>query len=204
MIFRKKWIILAGTVLAVILILAGCGNDNRIDNMDSNMDSNMGSDMSSNMMEEAMSQPTQNEGQAAPMFELTDLDGNEVTLANLSGEKVYIKYWASWCSICLAGMDELNTLSTSETDFRVLSIVSPNYNGEKSTEDFTKWFNSLQADQTAQDITVLLDEDGTWAREFGIRGYPTSLYIGSDGVLVKSVPGHNTNEAIIESFNTIY
>lgn len=204
MIFRKKWIILAGTVLAVILILAGCGNDNRIDNMDSNMDSNMGSDMSSNMMEEAMSQPTQNEGQAAPMFELTDLDGNEVTLANLSGEKVYIKYWASWCSICLAGMDELNTLSTSETDFRVLSIVSPNYNGEKSTEDFTKWFKSLQADQTAQDITVLLDEDGTWAREFGIRGYPTSLYIGSDGVLVKSVPGHNTNEAIIESFNTIY
>lgn len=144
-----------------------------------------------------------NKGSAAPPFALKDLNGNEVSLAGLAGKKVYVKYWASWCPICLAGMDELNTLAGQSNDFQVITIVSPNFNGEQSTADFTKWFKGLQADQTGANITVLLDEDGKWARQFGIRGYPTSLYIGSDGILVKSAPGHNTNEVIAETFKTI-
>jgi len=137
------------------------------------------------------------------MFELNDLDGHPVKLADFAGEKVYVKYWASWCPICLAGMDELNDLSGQKQDFKVISIVSPNFNGEQSTADFTEWFKGLQAEQTGTNVTVLLDPNGTWARKFGIRGYPTSLYIGSDGVLVKTVPGHNTNETIVDTFQTI-
>ena len=98
----------------------------------------------------------------APMFDLTDLEGNRVALEDLSGEKVYVKYWASWCSICLAGLDELNTLAAQDNDFKVITIVSPDYNGEKSTAKFTKWFEKLSADN----LTVLLDEDGVWSKKF--------------------------------------
>lgn len=144
-----------------------------------------------------------NKGSAAPNFDLKDLDGNEVTLASLAGQKVYVKYWASWCPICLAGMDELNTLAGQSNDFKVITIVSPNYNGEQSAGDFTEWFRGLQAENTGKNIHVLLDEGGKWAKKFGIRGYPTSLYIGSDGILVKTAPGQNTNDVIIDNFKQI-
>ena len=67
----------------------------------------------------------------APMFDLNDLEGDQVALADLAGEKVYVKYWASWCSICLAGLDELNTLAAQDNDFKVITIVSPDYNARE-------------------------------------------------------------------------
>jgi thiol-disulfide isomerase/thioredoxin len=67
----------------------------------------------------------------APEFVLEDLDGNTVTLKD-PGQKVYVKYWASWCSICLAGLEELDSLAANETDFRVISIVNPNCHPQNS------------------------------------------------------------------------
>ncbi|AZN41590.1 TlpA family protein disulfide reductase [Paenibacillus albus] len=184
---RKKWSLVALTLLSLLLLLSACGNTKS----DSTAASN------------AVSVSVKNKGSAAPKFDLMDLDGNRVTLASLAGQKVYVKYWASWCPICLAGMDELNTLAGQKNDFKVITIVSPNYNGEQSTSDFTEWFKGLQAENTGKNIHVLLDPDGKWAKKFGIRGYPTSLYIGSDGVLVKTAPGQNTNDVIINTFKQI-
>ncbi|SDW03918.1 redoxin family protein [Paenibacillus sp. CF384] len=144
-----------------------------------------------------------NKGTAAPKFDLKDLDGNQVTLAGLAGQKVYVKYWASWCPICLAGMDDLDTLAGQTNDFKVITIVSPDYNGEQSASDFTAWFKGLQTENTATHVTVLLDEGGKWAKAFGVRGYPTSLYIGSDGILVKKAPGQNANDVITSTFKQI-
>ncbi len=141
-----------------------------------------------------------NDGKMAEDFELVNLAGESITLEQLSGERVYVKFWASWCSICLAGMDELNTLSADATDFKVISIVSPGFNGEMEKDEFITWFEGLDYDN----IEVLLDEDGTIAKAYGVRAYPTSAYIGSDGVLVKILPGHTENSMITETFEKIY
>ncbi|MFC3748584.1 TlpA family protein disulfide reductase [Paenibacillus sp. GCM10012306] len=141
-----------------------------------------------------------NKGQLAPAFKLKDLQGNEVSLADFKGQKVYVKFWASWCPICLAGLDELDQLSSEQHDYKVLTIVSPGYNGEQSAADFANWFSKRGYDH----IQVLMDDGGTWTRKFGVRGYPSSYYIGSDGILVKSAPGHNTNEVIAETFQSIH
>lgn len=141
-----------------------------------------------------------NEGKSAPAFDLMDLSGNAVSLESLKGERVYLKFWASWCSICLAGMEELNELAGSADDFKVITVVSPDFNGEQSSEEFTKWFESLGY----ENITVLLDEGGDIASEYGVRGYPTSAYIGSDGILVKQLPGHVDNASVTKSFEAIY
>lgn len=140
-----------------------------------------------------------NKGDAAPAFTLTDLKGDSVQLTDFEGKKVYVKYWASWCSICLAGLEELNNLAGEDHDFQVITIVAPNYKGEKSATAFTKWFNR----QPYDNLTVLLDEDGVWAKRFQVRAYPTSYYIGSDGILVKALPGHASNEQIIETLDEI-
>lgn len=81
-----------------------------------------------------------NKGDLASDFELMDTKGNIVKLSDLKGEKVYVKFWASWCSICLAGLEEVDTLAAQDNGFKVISIVSPGSNGEQSKEDFIKWF----------------------------------------------------------------
>lgn len=146
------------------------------------------------------SAPSANNGDAAPEFDLVDLEGNSHKLSDYEGQKVYIKFWASWCSICMAGMGELNELAGEENDFAVLSIVSPSSNAEKNSESFTKWFQGVQ---NTENVQVLLDEGGPVFEDYGVLAYPTSVYIGSDGVLVKSSPGHFSNEQIRETFETI-
>ncbi|GGG85793.1 redoxin family protein [Paenibacillus radicis (ex Gao et al. 2016)] len=178
-----KFILIAGVLLTV---LAACGANTK----ETMQDSTTGTVDNSKIM---------NKGTAAPSFSLSDLNGNEIQLADLKGQKVYVKYWASWCSICLAGLEDLNTLAGQNNNFHVITIVTPNYKGEKSKQDFTEWFPK----QPYPNITVLFDEDGVWAKKFGLRGYPSSYYIGSDGILVKSSPGHASNDTIMETFKEI-
>jgi len=140
-----------------------------------------------------------NTGKKAIDFELKDLQGKSHKLSDYAGKKVYIKYWASWCSICLAGLNEINTLSSGNSDFEVITIVSPGFRGEKKSEDFKKWFSGLEY----KNITVLLDEEGTISNKYEVRGYPTSSFIGSDGILVKTLPGHKSNEDIIAEFKNV-
>lgn len=147
-----------------------------------------------------MTEAVVNTGSEAPLFKLNDLEGNAVDLAALKGEKVYVKFWASWCPICLAGMEEVDKLAAEEQDFRILTVVAPDTNGEKSKEDFIQWFGGVEE---GKNLTVLLDEGGDITRAYGVRGYPTNVLIGSDGTLVKTLPGHLENERIKELMSGI-
>lgn len=140
-----------------------------------------------------------NKGELASDFALMDTKGNMIKLSDLKGEKVYAKFWASWCSICLAGLEEVDTLAAQDNGFKVITIVSPGSNGEQSKEDFIKWFEGLDA----KNLTVLLDVNGDVANAYGVRAYPTSFYIGSDGVLVKTQLGHNGNELILKAMEEV-
>lgn len=166
------------------------------------MEENTMADRSNGLDNNAMMDETgiMNQGNPAPDFEMMDLDGNLVKLSDFKGKKVYLKFWASWCPICLGGLEDINTLSAEENGFRVLTIVAPGQKGEKIADDFKKWFSGVE---NAENITVLFDTDGNYGTQTGVRGYPTSEYIGSDGVMVKLVPGHADNDTIKTTFESI-
>lgn len=207
----KKTMILWILLIISLLVFAGC-NDNSDNNMNNDMTQNNMIDnnnpMASNDVMEAMDEDEAmeeapmmtNEGDLALDFELMDLEGNTVSLSGLSGEKVYVKFWASWCSICVAGLDELDELSSQENDFEILTIVSPDYNGESSLSQFKTWYEK----QDMEHMTVLIDQDGDVARAYGVRAYPSSALIGSDGVMVHFVPGHLSGDVLINEFDKIY
>lgn len=140
-----------------------------------------------------------NDGEAAPDFSLKDADGNAYTLSGQSGKKVYIKFWASWCPICLSGLEELNTLAGEDNDFEIITVVAPGKNGEKSREEFIKWFKTLGY----SNIKVLFDETGETADAYTVRAYPTSAVVGTDGVLVSLSPGHLSSEQIKKAFEQV-
>ena len=125
-------------------------------------------------------------------FTLKDVKDQTINLADFRGKPTVIKIWASWCSVCLSGMADYVALSSSATDFNVISLVAPNKNGEKSAEDFKSWFSKLPYEQ----LTVLLDSDGTVSDKYGVRAFPTFVYITSDGTLGKVAVGYQDSETI--------
>lgn len=140
-----------------------------------------------------------NDGDSAFDFTLQDGEGNSFTLSDMQGEKVYIKFWASWCPICLSGLEELNELAKEEKDFEIITVVAPGSNGEKNKEDFIKWFDSLGYDN----VKVLFDESGDVLKEYGVRAYPTSAIIGTDGVLTGIYPGHMDKDTIHKTLEAV-
>ena len=134
-------------------------------------------------------------------FSLQGVDGKTYKLSDFKGKKVYLKFWASWCSICLSTLSDTNNLAKEQEgkDYVVLSVVSPTFNGEKSADDFKDWYKSLDY----KDFPVLLDSKGELIKEYGIRSYPSALFIGSDGFLAKSHIGYMSREEIEKTLKEI-
>ncbi|MCL1985840.1 MAG: redoxin family protein [Betaproteobacteria bacterium] len=126
---------------------------------------------------------------------LPGLDREPVSLAQFQGKKVYIKFWATWCPLCLAGLEDFTALAgqlSSSTDIAVISIVTPGLNGEVSKQDFSDWAR-------AQNLSfpIYFDESGAVTREFGIRAYPAAVYLSKTGAVMKKTVGDEPPEQIM-------
>lgn len=143
---------------------------------------------------------SENRGPAAPDFALTDLNGTVHHLGDYEGEKVYVFFWASWCSICLSGLNELEELAESDKDFTILTIISPGTYAERNANEFKAWFSTIDHDG---DFIVLLDDGGEVFGQFEMEAYPSSAWINSSGRIIEKRTGHVSNDEILESMNSI-
>ena len=111
-------------------------------------------------------------------FELKDMKGNTVKLSDYRGKKVYLKFWATWCGPCRQSMPELNKLvEEKDRDFEILTVMAPGMQGEKTEEEFVKWF----AQQDYQSVPVLYNPDGSAFMNYQVRSIPTEVFIDSQG-----------------------
>ena len=136
-----------------------------------------------------------------------EMDLSKVTLKDVNGmnysfgkdgKPTYVKFWASWCPICLSGLEDIDSLSKEMKDFEVVTVVSPGLVGEKKTEDFKKWYKSLGY----KNIKVLLDEKGELSKILNVRVYPTSVVVNKDGKAEKVLPGHLEKAEIKKLFSS--
>ena len=136
-----------------------------------------------------------------------EIDLSKVTLKDVNGmsysfgkdgKPTYVKFWASWCPICLSGLEDIDSLSKEMKDFEVVTVVSPGLVGEKKTEDFKKWYKSLGY----KNIKVLLDEKGELTKMLNVRVYPTSAVLNKSGKVEKVLPGHLEKAEIKKLFSS--
>ena len=107
-----------------------------------------------------------------------------------SSQATLVKFWASWCPLCLSTLDETQQWRT-DPDFaqvNIVSVASPSYLSEKPENDFIEWYKALNY----PDLPVLLDVGGKNTKEFGIAAYPSWALIDSEGNLQRIVKGHIT------------
>src|SRR5690606_24027542 len=63
-------------------------------------------------------------GNAAPLFTLKDINGNDVSLESFRGKYVFIDFWASWCRPCREENPNLVALykEFGGEDFEIISV----------------------------------------------------------------------------------
>ena len=150
--------------------------------------------------QEQVSSQTAKKGEEVPDFELTGVDGKTYRLSDYKGKKVYLKFWASWCSICLASLPDTDELAKEAgDDYVVLTVVSPGQKGEQAEESFKKWYEGLDY----KNLPVLLDSSGKLLESYGVRSYPTQAFIDKEGKLVKTQPGFMDKETILQTLKSI-
>ena len=120
-------------------------------------------------------------GDAAPNFNLTSLDGNQVSLASLKGKVVLLDFWATWCGPCKAAMPTMQKLHEAYKD-RGVVILGVN-TWEKNVDAAKDYIAKKKFN-----YGCLLNGDDL-AKAYGVTGIPTLVIIGKDGTVAMAEIG---------------
>lgn len=117
--------------------------------------------------------------------------GSEVLDAN---KPTLVKFWASWCPLCLGTLEETETWRKDPVfeGLNVITVASPGHLNEKQASDFTKWYQGVQTDYP--DLPVLIDNSGSLIKQLGVQVYPSWAILDKQGNLVRLIKGNLTKE----------
>jgi peroxiredoxin len=116
----------------------------------------------------------------APMFELTDVKGNRVSMGDYRGKVVILNFWTKTCGPCMEEMPEIADLTRilrPMNDVAVLTISTD----ETAQEAVQTLKAVLKEDPPFQ---ILMDPDLKVVRErYGTSLYPETWIIDKNGVI---------------------
>ena len=103
-----------------------------------------------------------------------------------------IKFWASWCPLCLGTLEEMEAWRTDPKfkDLNVVTVASPGQLNEKEAGEFETWYAGVQADYPK--LPVLVDASGEMINKLGVQVYPSWAILDKNGNLVHLVKGNMT------------
>lgn len=106
---------------------------------------------------------------------------DEFKVADYAGKPLVINMFGSWCPPCNAEAPDLATFAAENPDAQVVGIAC-----EDTEEDAVGFMEEYGL------TYPLVMDDGTLVQEFGIRGYPTTIFFDAQGNEVDRLVGSAT------------
>jgi thiol-disulfide isomerase/thioredoxin len=131
-------------------------------------------------------------GEAVPEYSAPAIGGGTTSWSDAAGSPTVLSVWAPWCPHCQVELPLLNRVMRDYPGVRWVTIVTAI--GESPGPDPTAFLQ----DNGISAPTAIDDARGTLASAFGIRGFPTLYFVGSDGVVVQEMEGE-VDEATLRS-----
>ncbi len=107
----------------------------------------------------------------------------EQSMAQNKGKVVYLDFWASWCVPCRKSFPWMNSMQ-EKYQHQGLVVLSINLDAKL---ELAKQF--LQT--TPANFAIIYDTKGTLAKEFQLKGMPSSYLFNRQGNLVSTHWGFN-------------
>ena len=113
-----------------------------------------------------------------PDITLATLDGDPIHLPDLTGQIVFLNFWASWCEPCRGEMPTLQRLQDTHAaqGVTVLAVTDPT-DGQDETA-IRAFLNDYHLT-----LTVGLSADAAFYRQFEVVQIPTTFIIDRAGVI---------------------
>ena len=184
---KKLFGLIIITILIAIMI-AGFVKKN-VDTEESFSSEQRGVDLVDRSTEEGLTQ-----GDVAPDFTLTTLDGKKVQLSDLKGKKVIVNFWATWCPPCKAEMPHMQNFYDEFSKDENVEILAVNLtNGDKveSVQNFVKDYGLT--------FPIPMDEEGMVGQTYQAITIPTSYMIDTKGRIQNKIVGP-MDENMIKEF----
>ena len=118
---------------------------------------------------------------AATDFSLTTLDGATINLAGLRGKVVMLDFWASWCAPCRFEAPDLVEVYLDYADQAVEFVGVDIWDRRQDAIEYIDRYQITYPNG--------VDDKGTIAISYGVRGIPEKFIIDQDGVIVKKFVG---------------
>jgi thiol-disulfide isomerase/thioredoxin len=112
-----------------------------------------------------------------------DAENNQLDLKNYKGNLVLLNFWATWCAPCKDEMPSLDLLQAHKS-LDNLKIFPINI-GQDNIKKASDFFDELEI----KNLKLYFDSPTTLAKKFRLRGIPTSILFGKDGLEIARIIG---------------
>lgn len=124
---------------------------------------------------ESISSPSALLDSDAPYFELPNLEGNIVSVADFRGKILFLNFWQTTCPPCVRELpDFVNFIEENEDEATWLAI---------NVDETPTIINTFFAKHDFIGIPVVMDRESTVRNQYGVMGFPMTFVLDEDGII---------------------